>query len=90
MTSGKSDLMELTLAVDTPSGQVVVAGCSHPGIEKVLEAVRAEAIAAVIAALKAGARPTDVDEKSPFTAAYNRRKAREAGLEPRRKGDPTE
>lgn len=58
--------------------------------EKALKAVRAEAIAGVIAALKAGARPTDVDERSPFTAAYNRRKAREAGLEPRRKGDPSE
>lgn len=55
--------------------------------EKALKAVRAEAVAGVIAALKAGARPTDVDEQSPFTPAYNRRKAREAGLEPRRKGD---
>lgn len=55
--------------------------------EKALEAVRAEAIAGLVAALKAGARPTDVDEQSPFTPAYNRRKAREAGLEPRRKGE---
>lgn len=38
---GTRDLQELTLVFDTPSGQIVVAGCSHPGIEKVLEAVTA-------------------------------------------------
>lgn len=38
-TPGTRDLVELTLVTDTPTGQVVVAGCSHPGIEKVLEAV---------------------------------------------------
>ena len=38
-TPGTRDLMELTLVVDTSAGQVIVVGCSHPGIEKVLEAV---------------------------------------------------
>ena len=38
-TPGTRDLQELTLVVDTSSGQIVVAGCSHPGIETVLEAV---------------------------------------------------
>lgn len=55
--------------------------------DKALDAARDEAIAAVVAALKAGARPTDVDAASPFTPAYNRRKAREHGIEPRRRGE---
>ena len=42
--------------------------------------------AAALAALKAGHRPTDVVEVSPFTAAYIRRMAREAGIEPARPG----
>jgi hypothetical protein len=42
--------------------------------------------AAALAALKAGHRPTDVVEHSPFTAAYIRRIAREAGIEPARPG----
>lgn len=36
---GMRDLRELALAIDTPSGQVVLAGCSHPGIEQFLKAV---------------------------------------------------
>lgn len=50
--------------------------------DKAQEAVTA----AAIAALKAGQRPTDVVEHSPFTAAYIRRLAREAGLAPARPG----
>jgi hypothetical protein len=41
---------------------------------------------AVLAALRAGMRPTDVTARSPFTAAYVRRLAREAGIEPARPG----
>jgi uncharacterized MAPEG superfamily protein len=52
--------------------------------EKALEEARAAVIAAVIEALRAGARPTDVDAASPFTPAYNRRRAREAGIRPAR------
>lgn len=37
--------------------------------------------AAAVAALKAGERPTDVVEHSPFTAAYIRKIARDAGIE---------
>ena len=44
---------------------------------------RAEAVAAVVAALKAGKRPTDVTAWSPFTATYVRRLARSAGIEAR-------
>ncbi|GHG97292.1 MULTISPECIES: hypothetical protein [Amycolatopsis] len=50
--------------------------------DKAQEAVAA----ATVAALKAGHRPTDVVEHSPFTAAYVRRLAREAGIAPARPG----
>lgn len=34
---GMRDLREISLAVDTPRGQVLLVGCSHPGIEKLVE-----------------------------------------------------
>jgi hypothetical protein len=46
------------------------------------KAERAEHIAAVIAALNAGERPTDVAQWSAFTATYVRKLAREAGVPP--------
>lgn len=33
---------ELSLVLDTPAGQVVVVGCSHPGIERILASVDAK------------------------------------------------
>jgi hypothetical protein len=42
---------------------------------------RTEAVMAVVDALRSGARPTDVTNRSPFTAAYVRRIARENGIE---------
>ena len=38
---GTLELRELSLALDTPDGMVVVVGCSHPGIEKIVEAASA-------------------------------------------------
>jgi 7,8-dihydropterin-6-yl-methyl-4-(beta-D-ribofuranosyl)aminobenzene 5'-phosphate synthase len=35
---GTLELRELSLVIDTPDGAVVVVGCSHPGVEKILEA----------------------------------------------------
>jgi 7,8-dihydropterin-6-yl-methyl-4-(beta-D-ribofuranosyl)aminobenzene 5'-phosphate synthase len=35
------ELKELTLAIRTPDGLVLVVGCSHPGLDKILEAARA-------------------------------------------------
>ena len=35
---GTRELTELTLSIATPSGQVLIAGCSHPGIDKIVEA----------------------------------------------------
>jgi len=35
---GTKELKELSLAVNTPDGLVLVVGCSHPGIDKIVEA----------------------------------------------------
>lgn len=35
---GTKELKELSLAVNTPDGVVLVVGCSHPGIERIVEA----------------------------------------------------
>jgi 7,8-dihydropterin-6-yl-methyl-4-(beta-D-ribofuranosyl)aminobenzene 5'-phosphate synthase len=34
---GTLELRELSLALDTPDGLVIVVGCSHPGIDKIVE-----------------------------------------------------
>lgn len=36
--TGSRDMNELSLAIRTPEGLAVVVGCSHPGVEKILEA----------------------------------------------------
>jgi 7,8-dihydropterin-6-yl-methyl-4-(beta-D-ribofuranosyl)aminobenzene 5'-phosphate synthase len=38
---GTRELRELSLALRTPRGLVVLVGCAHPGVEKVVEAARA-------------------------------------------------
>lgn len=48
---------------------------------------KAEHVAAVVAALKAGCRPTDVATWSPFTATYLRKLVRRAGVPKATKGD---
>lgn len=45
------------------------------------ESARKEVVEAVVAALVAGERPTDVAAASPFTPAYVRRLAKERGVE---------
>jgi 7,8-dihydropterin-6-yl-methyl-4-(beta-D-ribofuranosyl)aminobenzene 5'-phosphate synthase len=35
---GTLELRELSLAINTPEGMVIVVGCSHPGIDKIMEA----------------------------------------------------
>jgi 7,8-dihydropterin-6-yl-methyl-4-(beta-D-ribofuranosyl)aminobenzene 5'-phosphate synthase len=35
---GTLELRELSLAINTPDGMVIVVGCSHPGIDKIVEA----------------------------------------------------
>src|SRR5688572_5525681 len=39
-TIGTKELRELSMVIETPGGVVVVAGCSHPGIERIVEAAR--------------------------------------------------
>ncbi len=38
---GTLELKELSLAIDTPEGVVVIVGCSHPGINRIVEAAAA-------------------------------------------------
>jgi 7,8-dihydropterin-6-yl-methyl-4-(beta-D-ribofuranosyl)aminobenzene 5'-phosphate synthase len=38
---GTLELREISLAIDTPDGMVIVVGCSHPGVDKIVEAARA-------------------------------------------------
>jgi len=38
---GTKELRELSLAIDTPQGLMLMVGCSHPGIENVLESASA-------------------------------------------------
>ena len=38
---GTLELRELSLAIDTPEGMVLVVGCSHPGIDKIVAAATA-------------------------------------------------
>jgi 7,8-dihydropterin-6-yl-methyl-4-(beta-D-ribofuranosyl)aminobenzene 5'-phosphate synthase len=40
-TPGTLELRELSLVLRTPRGLVVLVGCSHPGIETILQAARA-------------------------------------------------
>src|SRR5439155_9779012 len=35
---GTLELRELSLTIETPKGLVLVVGCSHPGIERIVEA----------------------------------------------------
>ena len=39
-TVGTKELRELSMAVETPRGMILVAGCSHPGIERIVEAAK--------------------------------------------------
>ncbi len=36
--TGTKEMNEISMAIKTPQGMVVIVGCSHPGIEKILEA----------------------------------------------------
>jgi hypothetical protein len=49
--------------------------------EKTHDQAREAVVAAVVEALKAGERPTDVTAWSPFTATYVRKLARKHGVE---------
>jgi 7,8-dihydropterin-6-yl-methyl-4-(beta-D-ribofuranosyl)aminobenzene 5'-phosphate synthase len=40
-TPGTREMRELSLAIRTPDGLVLIVGCSHPGIERIVEAASA-------------------------------------------------
>jgi hypothetical protein len=52
----------------------------YTGTEQAHEQARDELVAAVVEALQAGERPTDVTSWSPFTATYVRKLARKHGV----------
>lgn len=54
--------------------------------KKAHDEARDAAVAAVVEALRAGERPTDVTNRSPFTSAYVRRIARDHDIEPAKPG----
>lgn len=59
-----SETPELSLVIDTPEGQVVVVGCSHPGIEQIIASVAASdpIIAMVVGGLHlVTTSPTDIE-----------------------------
>lgn len=50
--------------------------------KKALDDAREDVAAAIVAARRAGASPTEVNQLAPFTPAYVRRLADEAGIPP--------
>jgi hypothetical protein len=50
------------------------------------DAAREKVVAAVLSALREGVEPTTVAERSPFTAAYVRRLARDNDIPPAKQG----
>jgi hypothetical protein len=62
--------------------KLVAASERYRRTETAHEEARLDAIAAVVAALRAGVSPTDVERLSPFTGAYIRKVAREHGIPP--------
>ncbi len=61
-TPGTLELRELSLVLTTPTGSIVVVGCSHPGIERILAAATAEGepVRALVGGLHLVATPDSV------------------------------
>ncbi|MGX6605595.1 hypothetical protein ACWKSP_26205 [Micromonosporaceae bacterium Da 78-11] len=66
--------------------QLADARTRYDRTEAAYENAREQAIAAVVAALRAGAMPTEVVRASRFTDAYVRKIARDHGIAPARPG----
>jgi hypothetical protein len=80
--------LRYSVAMD-PLGRLDEATSRYRKTETAHEHAREATIAAALDALRAGERPTDVVGRSPFTAAYIRRLARQAGIEGARPGPKT-
>lgn len=62
------------------------ATAEYEATEETHDRARDRVVAAIVAALRAEVEPTVVADRSPFTAAYIRRLAREAGVPAARPG----
>jgi hypothetical protein len=71
-----------TDAVDDLRDELSAATRRYRRTESAHEEARQALIAAVLAALRGGVPPTEVERLSPFTAAYIRRTARAEGIPP--------
>jgi len=69
------------MSIDKPLDALDNSTRRYRETEAAHEESRQAVIADVVAALRAGERPTDVVARSPFTDAYVRRLARENGIE---------
>ena len=63
-----------------PRHELVAATTRYKRSAAAHEDARQAAIAAALAALRAGIGPTEVERLSPFTGAYLRKLARESGI----------
>lgn len=66
--------------------QLLAATARYEETKAAHEDAREQAASAVVAALRAGATPTQVTRDSPFTDAYVRKLARDGGIAPGRPG----
>jgi hypothetical protein len=69
-----------------PLAKLTLSTQRYQETEAAHDAAREDVIADVIAALQAGADPTDVVESSPFTAADVQKLARQHGIDARPRG----
>jgi uncharacterized protein (DUF2267 family) len=74
------------VVVTDARNELVAATKRYQQTEGAHEQARQAVIAAVIAALRANLGPTEVQQLSPFTAAYIRKLAREHGIPPAEPG----
>jgi 7,8-dihydropterin-6-yl-methyl-4-(beta-D-ribofuranosyl)aminobenzene 5'-phosphate synthase len=59
---GTRDLRELSLVLDTPTGAIVVVGCSHPGIAKIVGLASQDAPAHHVRGVVGGLHMVDADQ----------------------------
>jgi hypothetical protein len=76
--------------MDDPMTKLDEATVRYRETEEAHKDARTEAAIAVVEALRAGKAPTEVTQRSPFTAAYVRQIARKNGIEPARPGPKKE
>ena len=78
--------MRYAVRMSDPMARLDAAARRYDEIKTAFEEAQSEAIAASLDALRAGKMPTEVADRSPFTAAYLRILARKAGIPPAQPG----